>query len=168
MKKFFDNFEKVFASAAFAETGEFETAGEILESNKNAHKNVLLVTNGEEISQNAINHAVNLCKRVGTNLEIIHSVETQDSELEKELYQQKKEKLQSILKHFNSIGVGFELHFDFGRFPETFIEKIKNRCDIFCVVLSATKQQTSGRKSNHVKKLQTAFQGYGYPLVVIT
>jgi hypothetical protein len=67
-----EKFQKAMSAAAFAEVGEFETAREIAGKNKNAHKKVLVVLEDDDLSMRILNYALNLCKRLGGQLEILH------------------------------------------------------------------------------------------------
>ena len=44
-----EKFQKAMAAAAFAEVGEFETARQLAGKNKNAHKKVLVVLEGDDL-----------------------------------------------------------------------------------------------------------------------
>jgi hypothetical protein len=67
-----EKFQKAMAAAAFAEAGEFETASQLAGKNKNAHKKVLVVLEDDDLSMRILNYALNLCKRLGGQLEILH------------------------------------------------------------------------------------------------
>jgi hypothetical protein len=67
-----EKFQNAMSAAAFAEAGEFETARQIAGKNKNAHKKVLVVLEGDDLSMRILNYASDLCKRLGGQLEILH------------------------------------------------------------------------------------------------
>jgi len=67
-----EKFQKAMAAAAFAEVGEFETAKQMAAKNKNAHKKVLVVLEDDDLSIRILNYALDLCKRLGGQLEILH------------------------------------------------------------------------------------------------
>jgi hypothetical protein len=72
LKNVKEKFQNVMSAAAFAEAGEFDTARQIAGKNKNAHKKVLVVLEGDDLSLRILNYASDLCKRLGGQLEILH------------------------------------------------------------------------------------------------
>jgi hypothetical protein len=68
MKKWLRDLENSMAAAAFAEAGELETARETMKG----RRRILLALRGEESDINALKYALNTCKRVGADLEILH------------------------------------------------------------------------------------------------
>ena len=67
-----EKFQQAMSAAAFAEAGEFETARQIAGKNKNSHKKVLVVLEGDDLNKRILNYALDLCKRLGGQLEILH------------------------------------------------------------------------------------------------
>jgi len=67
-----EKFQNAMSAAAFAEAGEFDTARQIAGKNKNAHKKVLIVLEGDDLSIRILNYASDLCKRLGGQPEILH------------------------------------------------------------------------------------------------
>lgn len=67
-----EKFQNAMSAAAFAEAGEFDTARQIASRNKNAHKKVLVVLEGDDLNMRILNYASDLCKRLGGQLEILH------------------------------------------------------------------------------------------------
>jgi hypothetical protein len=87
MKKWLKKFEDAMAATAFAEAGEFETARETLRE----QRKILLALIGEQSDINAFKYALNMCKRIDAELEILYVSEPSNdllnqfrSELEKE------------------------------------------------------------------------------------
>lgn len=67
-----EKFQKNMSAAAFAEAGEFDTARQIAGKNKNAHKKVLVVLEGDDLNMRILHYASDLCNRLGGQLEILH------------------------------------------------------------------------------------------------
>ena len=67
-----EKFQKAMSAAAFAEAGEFETARQIAGKSKNAHKKVLVVLEGDDLSMRILQYAQDLSKRLEGQLEILH------------------------------------------------------------------------------------------------
>ncbi len=68
MKKWLKKLEDIMAAVAFAEAGEFETAKETLKE----QRKILLALSGTTSDTNAFRYALNTCKRIGAELEIIY------------------------------------------------------------------------------------------------
>jgi hypothetical protein len=67
-----EKIQSTMCAAAFAEAGEFDTARQLAAKGKNAHKKVLVVLEGQDLSLKILNYASDLCKRLGGQLEILH------------------------------------------------------------------------------------------------
>ena len=61
------NLENLFAAAAFAENGEFETARQL-----EANHNVLLVLRGTESDGASLKYALSVSRRMGAGLEVLY------------------------------------------------------------------------------------------------
>jgi len=122
-----EKFQKAMSAAAFAEVGEFETAREIAGKNKNAHKKVLVVLEDDDLSIRILNYALDLCKRLGGQLEILHKQGPGQVDLTKtETWKQFTKKGEEIV--YASLGPGESLDDKLTEYGET-------RRDILCVVL---------------------------------
>ena len=122
-----EKFQKAMAAAAFAEVGEFETARQLAGKNKNAHKKVLVVLEGDDLSMRILNYALDLCKRLGGQLEILHKQGPEKMDITKtEVWQEFAEKTEDVF--CLSLKPGESL-------DDTLIEYGKTRRDILCVVL---------------------------------
>lgn len=76
-----EKFQDSMSAAAFAEAGEFDTARQIAGKNKNAHKKVLVVLEGDDLNMRILNYASDLCKRLGGQLEILHKAGTRQENI---------------------------------------------------------------------------------------
>lgn len=65
------------SAVTFAEHGEVETARHFL-PNKNSNKRVLLGVEEPELNPKLLEYALNLCRRVGAKLEILHFLQAKD------------------------------------------------------------------------------------------
>ncbi len=122
-----EKFQKAMSAAAFAEVGEFDTAREIAGKDKNAHKKVLIVLEGDDLNKRILNYALDLCKRLGGQLEILHKQGPNMVDITKtELWQEFTKKGGQIV--CTSLGPGESLDDKLTEYGET-------RRDILCVVL---------------------------------
>ena len=122
-----EKFQQAMSAAAFAEAGEFAAALEIEGKNKNAHKKVLVVLEGDDLNIRILNYAVDLCKRLGGRLEILHKqgpgkVAITDTGVWQEFTSKGGQVVCNSLKASESL-------------DETLTEYGKKRRDILCVVL---------------------------------
>ena len=122
-----EKFQKAMSAAAFAEVGEFETAREIAGKNKNAHKKVLVVLEGDDLNKRLLRYAADLCKRLGGQLEILHKQGLKQVDITKtELWQEFTKKEGQVV--CTSLPPGENLDDKLTEYGET-------RRDILCVVL---------------------------------
>jgi hypothetical protein len=122
-----EKFQKAMAAAAFAEVGEFDTARQLAGKNKNAHKKVLVVLEGDDLSMRILNYALDLCKRLGGQLEILHKQGPGNLEITKtEVWQEFLKKGEEVV--CSSLGPRESL-------DEKLTEYGQTRRDILCVVL---------------------------------
>jgi len=122
-----EKFQQAMSAAAFAEAGEFDTARQIAGKNKNAHKKVLVVLEGDELSIRLLNYAVDLCKRLGGQLEILHKQGPMHVDITKtgawqEFTKKGEQVVCSAIESSESL-------------DDKLTEYGKNRRDILCVVL---------------------------------
>ena len=66
MLKIIKKIEDAFVAATYAEAGEHEYARTLLQEGKNSHKKVLLSTDCPIVTAQVLNHALTLCKRLGS------------------------------------------------------------------------------------------------------
>jgi hypothetical protein len=69
MNKWLKKIDEAMAATAFAEAGEFETAREMLEE----RRTIMIALIGGSDDEKAFRYAINVCQRVGADLEILYS-----------------------------------------------------------------------------------------------
>lgn len=138
-----EKFQQAMAAAAFAEVGEFETAKQLAGKNKNAHKKVLVVLEDDDLSMRILNYALDLCKRLGGQLEILHKQGPEKVNITRtEVWQEFTQKSEDV--------TCFSLVPD-ESLDDKLIEYGKTRRDILCVVLRIDlmeKKPVKRRKEN--------------------
>lgn len=61
-------FEDIMSAASFAEAGEFKTAREVLKG----ERRVLLAMREGEVERKALTYALNTCKRIGADMDVLY------------------------------------------------------------------------------------------------
>jgi hypothetical protein len=74
MKRFTKRFEDMMAASAFAEAGDFKTAQEILKEGRR----ILLAIKEGHLDKKILKYALNTCKRVAANLDILYISSTNE------------------------------------------------------------------------------------------
>lgn len=120
---FLKTLQNVMAAAAFAEAGEFEAAIAFLEPLGRSRKTkVLLSIDSADIHPNLLQYAMNLCRRIGAGLEILHV----------HLPGRKKSRLGEFFKRCN---VDYLVTGGQAGFLETVTGHVAGRRDIMLVIL---------------------------------
>jgi len=155
LKNFFDSFQETMAAAAFAEEGEFESALQMMTSNKNANKKILLGTEGNTSLAKTAQYAFNACKHLGTNLEVLHLIrQTELAETLKNTERKTKEGQIPRKLKFKKIGVLYYPVFSVDPLEEEVARFAVNRGDILFVVLNKDVGQKR-KKGTHFASLLT-------------
>src|SRR4030043_1470854 len=68
LKKLIKKLEDIMTASTFAEAGEFEAAREILKEGRR----VLLAMREGEVERKALKYAMNTCKRIGADMDILY------------------------------------------------------------------------------------------------
>ena len=76
LKKLIKKFEDIMTAASFAEEGEFEAAKEILKEGRR----VLLAMREGEVEKKALKYAMNTCKRIEADMDILYLSSTDADE----------------------------------------------------------------------------------------
>lgn len=151
MRKWIKKFNKAMAAAAFAEAGEFETARQTLKE----QRKILLALTGEKSDRNAFRYAVNVCKRIDAELEILHV-----SKIEK-----------GLLKQFTSELRKEGIEYSFIQKKGPLQEEIQNHTDMKRDILFVVVEVSEGLNINSgksVRILSDAWHNLRCPLVVVS
>jgi hypothetical protein len=162
MKNFLKQFEEVMASAAFAEAGEFDTARQMLSRDKTSNKKVLLATDTEVIHAGVIRHALNLCKRMGGRLEILHllakSAAGENAEIQRE----------EMVGKLSEYATSYTQKAIKKSFENEVVSFTENRGDLLCVVLDTTQCRKTGNNNICRKYLAGLVAKITCPVVIYT
>lgn len=164
LKTLFKKLEETMTAATFAEAGEFEAARQFLNTNKNAHKRVLLGTDKPEIETRTISYAMHLCQRLGGNLEIFHMLHLPEYETGSGLNRE-KEPLVSLNNALQEKGVIYQPVSRPGCLADEVLRHASPRRDILCVVFDAL--EPDGARCRKAKENMIAkFQALHCPVVM--
>ena len=151
MKKWLRKLNDVMAAVTFAEAGEFETARETLKE----RRKILLALRGERSDLNAFRYAVNMCKRIDAELDILYV----------------SENVKDLLKHLKSElgkeGVVYSLVQKSGRIEKEIQDYTNIKRDILFVVVEVSEGADVNSK-NADKILSDAWKNLKCPLVVVS
>jgi len=157
MANLFKIFEDTMTAAAFAEAGEPEAAREYLASAKTARKKVLLGTNAMEISPKVLSHAVEVCKRLGARLEILHVLPDQIA-ANGEDPTGHAAKLARFKERFQTFGIPYEYVVGARKLEEEIIRYAQGRRDIMLIVLGISTPAGRRGKKQPDSHLLASFQ----------
>lgn len=128
------------AAAAFAEEGEFETARQLMQQSDKAAKKVILSVDELEIKPKLIDYALDLCQRVGGQLEVFQILKP--SMVEKAA----QSLLNPIVEKLTNMGIKYELAFGRGKLEDELIKHAEGRRNILFVLLKSFAK--NGKQNN--------------------
>ena len=100
--------EGAFVAATFAEAGDHDFARSLVQDSKNPHKKVLLSTDCPVVTKEVLNHAINLCKRLGSTLEVYQIIPREPEGMSAmEYFEKVKNRFQNIQVRLNRIGISY-------------------------------------------------------------
>ncbi len=151
MKKWIKKFEDIMAAASYAEAGEFETARQTLKE----QRSILLALTGERSDKNAFRYALNMCKRITADLDILYVSDSVKGLL--------KEFKTELKKH----GVAYQMIQKSGNLEEEVRNYSSMKKDILFVVVEVSEDVAIHSKKAD-KILSDAWDNLKCPLVVVS
>jgi hypothetical protein len=144
--------EDLLSAAAFAESGEFETAMELLEGNKK----VLLVLTGRESDTKSLDYALSIARRTDAGLEVLSTSTTSQTSKIMDLCKQETTRNSVSLRSVKARGC----------VRDALFAHMKKRRDIICVVIEST--ETLRTDCSHGgKSLDGIWEKLGCPLALV-
>jgi hypothetical protein len=136
MGNIFQKLEEAMVAAAFAEAGEQEFASSLLSSGKSSHKKVLLSTDCPVVTGKVLEHALQLCKRLGSMLEVYQIIPAEAvASSPREFFEAGTRRLQSIQDKLSRIGISYKYAIKEATLEEELKEIAVNRRDIMAVII---------------------------------
>jgi predicted transcriptional regulator len=154
MKRFAKKFEDIMTASAFAEAGEFKTAQEILKDGRR----ILLAIKEGHLDKKIFKYALNTCKRVVANLDILYISSTDKMD----------PALKQFLTEFEKEGIDYSLIRKEGCLEKEIKEYTDSHDKIAFVIIESSDALDINRTEN--SKLLEAWQNLNLqcPLVVVT
>lgn len=136
MGNIFKKIEESMTAAAFAEAGEQEYARTILAGGKSASKKVLLGTDCPEITTKILDHALNLCRRLGASLEVFQIISPASVQASAtELVEAGMKRLGALQQRLRGVGIAYEYAIKETLLEDELIPLAQKRRDILAVVI---------------------------------
>lgn len=152
LKGMMGKIEDALSAVSFAEEGEFETAKQILKE----QRRVLLALRGSQIEAATLKYALNTCKRVNAELDILH---VSASPLSPALGQ--------FLTLLNKEGITHRMIAGSGCLKQAIIEYTKANTDILFVVIESSETLDVDCAGSE-KRLSDTWKNLTCPLVVVS
>lgn len=150
-----------------SDTGDGEQS---IMKDKYSNKKVLLGTQGAEVADKAFLYAVNLCRRMGAKLEILHVLKPFDperSENLEDLLSNARKGMAPVFDRLTEEGIGYSLNFGVGWIEEEVVKYSSGRNDIALVVVHPP-DDNPGKRAAFEKKINEALDRLKCPLVVVS
>lgn len=123
-------------AAAFAEAGEHDYAAHLLSAGKNSHKKVLLSTDCPIVTGKVLDHALNLCRRLGSMLEVYQIIPSESLEsTSREFFETGTRRLQSLKERLGQIGISYNYTIKEASLEEELTALARSRRDILAVII---------------------------------
>ncbi len=154
IKKMMTKIENVMSAITFAEAGEFDAAREII----NRNRKVLLGIKNADI--NALRYAVNICRRIDADLDILLITGSENAGYGSELLKRFKSELDKTDIHY-------EITLKSGDLRKEIVDCTMNRGEILFVVVGSS-AEIDLELNKPGSRLSTSLEKLKCPLVVVT
>lgn len=153
MGKFQKKIENLMSAITFAEVGEFETAKGFLQEDRR----VLFATKDGQEDKQAFTYAVNICKRIGANLDILFvSSKMTLTPL-----------IEGFIKELKKEGISHSVSQKEGCLKNQIVDYTNEKKGILFVVVESSKNLDSNCRRNGINFSQ-ALKKLSCPLVVVS
>ena len=136
MVNIFKKIEQSMVAATFAEAGEQEFAGALLATGKNSHKKVLLSTDCPVVTGKVLDHALHLCKRLGSALEVYQIIPAEAlANSSRDFFEAGTQRLKSLQNRLSKQGISYKYSVREVTLEEELKTLARKRRDILAVII---------------------------------
>ncbi len=163
-----EKFQKSLAAITYAEAGEFDTATDLLNSGR--QKTVLLVVEGEYPDLSAFNYALNLCKRMDAELDILQVINQSlrnDYDLLSDKISEGSRNTIGLVRRLEESRVPFKVTIRLGDVNTKLINYAKRHKDVVLVVFDSPKLKNSSYAKPWSRLLEEISRQLSIPLVTV-
>ncbi len=157
-------------AAAFAEAGEFDMALSMLQTKKRPHS-VLLLVQGETPLPEAFTHTVNLCKRLGANMQILAVSESVEGTLKETDFapeQSHAAGIMALARAAEERGVSCSVFLSSGDLTRRLYRHVKQHKDVTTVVYGSPDTHSRNSRTTGVRRaMECIFERLSVPLVTV-
>ena len=136
------------AAVAFAEAGEFETAGEFLRPSK--RQTVLLVIEGETPDEGTFSYAMRLCQRIAGEIDILQIIDRADDSDDYDLLSRRMSlgstHMVTLMQRLERENVPFKITIRIGDLNQKLFNYAKRHKDVAVVVLDSPKAKAAPKR----------------------
>jgi hypothetical protein len=144
MANIFKKIEESMVAAAFAEAGEHEYASRLLTAGKTSHKKVLLSTDCPVVTGKVLDHALHLCKRLGSALEVYQIIPGEElTDSSQEVLESGSKRLQSLQARLAALGISYKYAIKESSLEEELQALARMRRDILTVIVPLCRGKTA-------------------------
>jgi len=167
MKRMKKKITSMLNAITFAEAGEFDSALELLPKS-GAGKVVLFVTDSRRPESDAFDHAVNLCKRIGAELEIVSIADHFGSVESNDIPSSTNERFSELFRLAGERNVRCTISVLSGKSSADLSEYFHNHRKVAAIIYGYHDgNRDSGPDSNLIRKLEKIVQTFSIPLVKV-
>ncbi|MGB9714963.1 MAG: hypothetical protein ACPL1G_00905 [Thermodesulfovibrionales bacterium] len=150
LKDLIKKIEDIMTASTFAEAGEFETAREIIKG----ERRVLLAMREGEVERKALTYALNTCKRIGADMDILYisTIDASENPILKEFFSELQRE-----------GINYRLFMKTGRLRE----EIKHYTDSESNIKFVVVESPAAERWNREEGLSKILEKIKCPLVVV-
>ncbi len=140
--------ENSMAAVAFAEAGEFDMARSFMEPAVKTNKKVILSITDLDIKPKLVSYALDLCKRAGGQLEVLHILKPSWAGKTAQFF------LNPLAEKLTEMGITYKLAFGNGSLEDELIRHTANKRNILFVVLKSIAKNNRGKNDTAINVMQ--------------
>lgn len=153
---FLEKFRKHMTAVAYAEAGEFEVAQEVVNFSRGS-STVLLVIEGTTPDPSTFEHALHLCRRTNSELDVLQVIEvsdgTDDYKDVRRSLSDVSQNIVGIMKKAEDRGISLKVTVRLGDVNEKLFNYASRHRDVVMVILDSAKARSVSENRKALKRL---------------